>query len=225
MGEIKQGILTLDPRTKIILLLGVNIFIFTNNCLFAEIMVLFFLMILMALCGVYKTALKNTVIYISLLAAKYVILPFCPEIIVTSLNIVFVTFRKLLPCVSIGALFVQTTPIRLFMHALQKWHIPRNVIIPLAITIRYFPTLREEQQAISDAMKLREIHGLFQKMKYIYVPLMLSASSTADELSQAVTARGIDHPNKKTCVTPMRFQIPDYIVSLISGALIILAVL
>ena len=93
------------------------------------------------------------------------------------------------PLCNIGALLVQTTPIRLLMHAMQKWHLPQAVIIPLAITVRYFPTLHEEQQAISDAMKLRNVHGVFQKLEYIYVPLMLSASTTADELSQATNGQ------------------------------------
>lgn len=143
----------------------------------------------------------------------------------TSLNIVVITFRKLLPCVTLGALLVQTTPIRLLMHALQKWHLPQTVIIPLAITVRYFPTLHEEQQAISDAMKLRNVRGLVKKMEYIYVPLMLSASTTADELSQAITARGIDNPNTKTCAIPMRLHIQDYILLLIAFLLIVVAFL
>ena len=155
MGTIRKGILVLDPRTKILLLLGINIFVFTNSHVCAEMLVVAALVILLLLCGVYKTALKSTITYIVLLAIKYWILPFCPEIIMTSLNIVVITFRKLLPCVTLGALLVQTTPIRLLMHAMQKWHLPQAVIIPLAITVRYFPTLHEEQQAISDAMKLK----------------------------------------------------------------------
>ena len=150
-------------------------------------------------------------------------LPFCPEIIMTSLNIVVITFRKLLPCVTLGALLVQTTPIRLLMHAMQKWHLPQAVIIPLAITVRYFPTLHEEQQAISDAMKLRNVHGVFQKLEYIYVPLMLSASTTADELSQAITARGIDNPRPKTCAVSMRFHIQDYVLCFVAIVLVIIA--
>ena len=173
MGTIRKGILVLDPRTKILLLLGINIFVFTNSHVYAEMLVVAALVILLLLCGVYKTALKSTITYIVLLAIKCWILPFCPEIIMTSLNIVVITFRKLLPCVTLGALLVQTTPIRLLMHAMQKWHLPQAVIIPLAITVRYFPTLHEEQQAISDAMKLRNVHGVFQKLEYIYVPLML----------------------------------------------------
>ena len=92
------------------------------------------LVILLLLCGVYKTALKSTITYIVLLAIKCWILPFCPEIIMTSLNIVVITFRKLLPCVTLGALLVQTTPIRLLMHAMQKWHLPQAVIIPVSYT-------------------------------------------------------------------------------------------
>ena len=108
-------------------------------------------------------------------------------------------------------------------YARQKWHLPQAVIIPLAITVRYFPTLHEEQQAISDAMKLRNVHGVFQKLEYIYVPLMLSASTTADELSQAITARGIDNPRPKTCAVSMRFHIQDYVLCFVAIVLVIIA--
>ena len=87
----------------------------------------------------------------------------------------------------------------------------------------YFPTLHEEQQAISDAMKLRNVHGVFQKLEYIYVPLMLSASTTADELSQAITARGIDNPRPKTCAVSMRFHIQDYVLCFVAIVLVISA--
>ena len=137
MGTMKKGILVLDPRTKILLLLGINIYVFTNSYVWAEIIVMAALIILLLLCGVYKAALKSAVTYIALLAIKYFLLPFCPEIILTSLNIVVITFRKLLPCVTLATLLVQTTPIRLLMHALQRWHLPQTVIIPLAITVRY----------------------------------------------------------------------------------------
>ena len=223
MGTMKKGILVLDPRTKILLLLGINIYVFTNSYVWAEIIVMAALIILLLLCGVYKAALQRAVTYIALLAIKYFLLPFCPEIILTSLNIVVITFRKLLPCVTLATLLVQTTPIRLLMHALQRWHLPQTVIIPLAITVRYFPTLREEQQAISDAMKLRNVHGVFQKLEYIYVPLMLSASITADELSQAITARGIDNPRPKTCAVSMRFHIQDYVLCFVAIVLLIIA--
>ena len=39
MGTIRKGILVLDPRTKILLLLGINIFVFTNSHVCAEMLV------------------------------------------------------------------------------------------------------------------------------------------------------------------------------------------
>ena len=71
MGATKKGILVLDPRTKILLLLGINIYVFTNSYVVAEMIVMAALVVLLLLCGVYKTALKSTITYIVLLAIKY----------------------------------------------------------------------------------------------------------------------------------------------------------
>ena len=65
MGTMKKGILVLDPRTKILLLLGINIYVFTNSYVWAEIIVMAALIILLLLCGVYKAALKSAVTYSS----------------------------------------------------------------------------------------------------------------------------------------------------------------
>ena len=92
-------------------------------------------------------------------------------------------------------------------------------------TLVHKPALKEEWSAISDAMKLRNVKGILRKIEYVYVPLMLSASTTADELSQALTARGIDNPCPKTCAVSMRFDIQDYILCLISLVLAVIAVI
>ena len=215
-----KGILKLDPRTKIILLICVNILVFTNSHLEAEILIISFLILLLLLCGVYKAAGKILCLYWGLIAIQYWILPHSPRFLLNSLNILVITFRKLLPCVALGTLLLQTTPIRLLIQALQKWRLPQSVIIPLTITVRYFPTLRQEYQSIRDAMKLRSIRGPIQKLEFIFVPLILSASSAADELSQAITARGIDNPGKKSCYTKLRFRTADYLLCSLSALLV-----
>lgn len=65
--------------------------------------------------------------------------------------------------------------------------------------------------------------SILQKLEFIYVPLMLSASTTADELSQAITARGIDNPCAKTCAVPIRFHVQDYVLCLAAVILVIIA--
>lgn len=212
MGAIPKGVISLDPRTKMFLLVSVSIFIFTNTSYLAEALILVMLMLIAVGLGIPKTAVKGAMIYIILSAVKYGLLPILPTMIAANFNIVAVTFRKLLPCFLAGGILVQTTSIRLLMFTLQKLHVPQTLIIPLTVTIRYFPALSEERQAISDAMKMRDVKGLAKKLEYIYVPLMITASNTADELSQAITARGIDNPIPKTCAIEIRFGILDILV-------------
>lgn len=115
---------------------------------------------------------------------------------------------------------MQTTSIRLLMFTLQKLHIPQTLIIPLTITVRYFPALSEERQAISDAMKMRDVKGIAKKLEYVYVPLMITASNTADELSQAITARGIDNPVPKSCAIEIRLKSLDIFMMVASAGLL-----
>lgn len=222
MDYSKKGILVLDPRTKILLLIAVNAFIFTNHRLSFEAITVMGLLLLLNFSGLFRVAVRFFIIYITLLIINYVFLPISPRIITMSLNIVIVTMRKLLPCWILGKLLIETVPIRLLMYVLGNLHIPQTVIIPLTISIRYFPAIREEKQAISDTMKLRNVKGIFKKIEHIYVPIMISASNTADELSQAITARGIENPKQKTCVTSLRFKIQDYLLLLVSIVIIIL---
>jgi len=209
MGAIPKGIISLDPRTKMLLLIAVSVFIFTNTSYLAEASILIVLMMISVGLGIPKMALKGAIIYIALSAVKYGLLPILPAMIAANFNIVAVTFRKLLPCFLAGGILVQTTSIRLLMFTLQKLHIPQTLIIPLTITIRYFPALSEERHAISDAMKMRDVKGIAKKLEYVYVPLMITASNTADELSQAITARGIDNPVPKTCAIDLRLKSID----------------
>ena len=96
------------------------------------------------------------------------------------------------------------------MVALRKWHIPQGLIIPLSVTVRYFPALKEETGYIRDAMKLRNIHGV-QKIECLLVPTMISATTTAEELSAAAVTRGIENPAPKTSMIEMKFGVQDFL--------------
>ena len=105
-------------------------------------------------------------------------------------------------------ILVRTNSIRSIMYALKRIHLPESLIIPLAISIRYFPSLREERTLISDAIKIRGVTG-FKKIKLGVMPLIVTASNTADELAQAITVRGIENPARKTFVDNARCSIWD----------------
>lgn len=70
--------------------------------------------------------------------------------------------------------------------------------------------LKEEAGHIRDAMKLRNIHGA-KKIEYLLIPTMISATTTAEELSAAAVTRGIENPAPKTSMLEMKFSIWDFL--------------
>ena len=92
----------------------------------------------------------------------------------------------------------------------------------ISVTLRYFPAIREEVGYIRDAMKLRNIRGL-ARLEGTVVPLMVSATETADELSAAAVTRGIENPARKTSAISLRFSLLDLFGMLAGLALLILS--
>ena len=66
---------------------------------------------------------------------------------------------------------------------------------------------------------LEQIHGLEEKLECVYVPMLMGAAQTAEELSESATARGIEHPGKMSSWRPIGFHIQDVTVVLLFLAL------
>lgn len=222
VGE-KTKSMRLDPRTELLLLVIANIVAFTYSVPWIEFAVIGVLALLLICCGCGKTALKWLVFFGCLVIFQYYILPILPKIFVIMFSILTVYIRRLFPCLMIGALILKTTPVRFLIIALRKWRVPQSLIIPLSITLRYFPAIKEEHRHIRDAMKLRKIKGIEKKIECTVVPLLMSATGTADELSAAAITRGIENPVKKTCIIDLRFHVQDFICLVIGCVFIALA--
>lgn len=206
----KKRILKLDPRTKLLLLALANIVAFTQHSVCVEIAWVVALLLLIVFCGCVRSAVKLALAFGICLALQYFIFPNVPKILAGSFTIIVSYARKVFPCLIVGAMILQKTPVRELIVALRKWHIPQSLIIPLSVTLRYFPALKEETGHIRDAMKLRNIHGA-KKIEYLLIPTMISATTTAEELSAAAVTRGIENPAPKTSMLEMKFSIWDFL--------------
>ena len=119
------------------------------------------------------------------------------------------------PCIAGGAYIITTTSVSQFMAALERVGVTRNFSITLAVTLRFLPALGQDFRHIRDAMALRRIRGLEQKLECVYVPMLMGAAQTAEELSQSATARGIEHPGKRSSWRPIGFHLWDGAVMLL----------
>ncbi|HWQ72783.1 MAG TPA: energy-coupling factor transporter transmembrane component T [Desulfitobacteriaceae bacterium] len=216
-GISQKGLIHIDPRTKLLILLIGNISVFLMPSLKYEVMIALAIMIFGILCGVARFSLKMTVAYFILIIIQVAGTDYLPDV----LKFIIVTFaiyiRKLFPCVMLGGILITTTRVSEFMAAMNRLCIPKSVVIPLAVMLRYFPMISEEWGYIKDAMRMRDVSfslwGLIknpgQTMECVYVPLMMSASKIADELSAASVTRGIENPKPRTCLQQIRFRWVD----------------
>ena len=209
-GAGKKHTLRFDPRTELLLLVLANIVAFTQHSVWLEITWVVFLLLLIVACGCQKSAGKLAIAFGICLALQYYVFPNGPKILASSLIV--------------GTMVLQKTPVRELMVALRKWHIPQGLIIPLSVTVRYFPALKEETGYIRDAMKLRNIHGT-QKIECLLVPTMISATTTAEELSAAAVTRGIENPAPKTSMIEMKFGVQDFVCLAIGVAFCVVSIM
>ncbi len=213
MAEINKNgqIIPIDPRTALLLLLLVTIAVFSQHSFYVEIATLLVIFGLFLYGGLAESGLKFVLQFGFLLLLQYAIFPVAPKLFTDTFSILAAYARKVLPCAMMGAFLVKRIPMRYIVLAMRKWRFPQKLIIPLSVTIRYFPAIREEMGYIRDAMKLRRISGAARIEAYI-VPLMFSAANTAEELGAAAVTRGIENPAPKTSVIELRLCPRDYVL-------------
>lgn len=197
-----------DPRVGLALLLLANVIAFSAKPFWAECGWILLLALLMLEHRCYGAAVKWCAVFALTLGLQYAVLPASPKWVAASFSIFVNYARRMLPCLMVGVLMLRRTPLRYLIVGLRKLHLPQNLIIAISVTLRYFPAIREEVGHIRDAMKLRNIRGL-EKIECLVVPLMVSATGTAEELSAAAVTRGIENPVRKTSVVQLHASAAD----------------
>lgn len=217
------AVLHLDPRTKLYLLFVGNIALFLAPSILYEIALVFCVIALGILVGAKNFTLKMAAVY-----AGMVVLHFIGTNYLTgTLQVAIVTFtvflRKIFPCAMLGGILVSTTRVNEFMAAMNRIHMPKAMIIPMTVMLRYFPMVREDWGYIRDAMRMRDVAPTGKSLllhpartvECIYVPMMMSALKVADELSAAAVTRGLENPKPRTCLQEIHFHVADVVCAIL----------
>lgn len=212
---------SLDPRTKLFLLLASVLSAAMAPNLTYELGLVLLIAVFALSCGNPRTALMGTVVYVILYLLTNAVVNNAGDSVQAVLLAFFGLIHKVYPCGFIGGVIIGTTKISEFLSAMNKLHAPKSFTIPFAIMLRYIPTIREDWHFIKDAMRLRDvspnIKGLLRRpamtLECVYVPLIMAASKAADELSIASLTRGIENPMARTCYTEIRFRITDVLAA------------
>ena len=216
----------LDPRTKLFLiLLCVLSAVFAPNLYFQFVLVTF-IGLLAAVNGKWRYALRGIFAYA--LICTFTV--WCMGVLTGTWRTMFVAFlglvHKVYACGMLAGLVISTTKVGEFLSAMAHLHIPKKLTIPIAVMLRYLPTIREDWRFIKDAMRLRDVSPTLwgflkapaMTVNCIYVPLLTAASKAADELSIASVTRGIENPKPRTCLVSIRMQTGDILTLILFAA-------
>ncbi|NCC16605.1 MAG: energy-coupling factor transporter transmembrane protein EcfT [Clostridia bacterium] len=167
--------------------------------------------------GKYKHAIAGMVCYAVILVGSQYILQSLSGVWQAMFAAFLGLAYKVYPCGMMLGVMIGSTKISEFMVSLYRLHIPKSIGIPFAVMMRYVPVIFEDWQYIKDVMKMRgispSIKGLITNpsmtVECVKVPFMMAASITADGLSIASVARGIENPNPRSSLTEIGFCIQD----------------
>ncbi|WP_419820769.1 energy-coupling factor transporter transmembrane component T [Anoxybacterium hadale] len=189
--------IALDPRTKLFLLVVVILSAAMAPSLSYELC----LVMLIAVVGICLGRIRCSVITAAVYGIFYGLTVLMLNTADGNLRTTLIAFlglvHKVYPCGMMAGIIIYTTKVTEFMAAMNRIHVPKKLVIPLAVMLRYLPVVREDWRFIKDAMRLRDVSptlvGLIihpaMTLECVYVPLMMSASKTADELSIAAVTR------------------------------------
>ena len=205
----------LDPRTKLLLLLIVNIVMMGGGIDGKAIIVrpviasIPFLLLLAE--KKRKPALIYLLVYALAAFGEIYLVPHTTGILNLLAVIASGLITRFIPCLVMGYYVVTTTMVSEFVASMERMHVTPKIVIPLSVMFRFFPTVIEEAGSISDSMRMRGIAGSavwknpVAALEYRVVPLMACVVKIGEELSAAALTRGLGSPVKRTNICRIGF--------------------
>ncbi len=209
----------LDPRTKLLLLVLINVATFSSiPNLFLYSLVLL-AAILLTLYGKFKWLLQIAMVFATIIVINHIVFLF-PNILKSIWAAFSVAFFVFYPLMLYGALLILTTRVSELGVAMEKLKAPTAVKVSVLVMFRFIPTIARETKSISNAMKLRGLSfGLIslvtkplKTIECMYVPLLYSLIKTGDELTVASLTRGLGLYKQRSYARDIGFSLFDVIV-------------
>lgn len=226
-GRIASGSL-LDPRSKLAVFIAACFSAFSGLTHPQEFALLALCMAATLLCREWKRAFFTCLTFALMLLCDMFLVPRLSGIPQNIVMLLCHMCRFILPLLTAFYLLTHTSKIGEYISAFTRMHLPNEVIIPLAVMLRFVPTVQEEWQTVNQALRLRGmaltwknvLRRPLQLMEYMLVPFLLQCSVLVDEMSAAVMARGFDRSIPRSSYAEVRMKILDWCLMIVSVGLL-----
>ena len=216
----------IDPRIALLVLLPLNVEVTLYPHLGYQVASMGVVLLLMLACRHFASALKWAVAY-----ASVFVLAHLPGMTgwgwLSSPASMFLMFQRVFPVAAFAALCLATTHSGELACALQKMGFPSRLVVSLCVALRFVPTLAREFRAVGEAMRVRGMASSplavaahpARTVERLMVPVIGRVGIIADELGNAVVARGADTARRRSSYYVLRVQAADVLLLVVEYAL------
>lgn len=211
----------IDVRYQFLLLIVISVTSFSAKDIVYGSLVFAIVCLLTFLLGQGVKTLKFIAVYAGLIL--FILLANDMPVFLRSMILMIVLCARMcMPVMLFGQVFLKTTKVSEMVTGLYAMHIPRSFTITFAVAMRFFPTAQEEIAFVRDAMALRGIEispqNIVKRPSLVFeglmVPLLVRASTVAEELSAASITRGLDNPSPRTAFTRLHITWKDTLITM-----------
>lgn len=222
--------ISLDPRTKLLALLVVNILAYGRGSLLAPGLAFVLVAVLLATVMTWPNWLKFVVGVPAIVAFGIYAPIYVQNHVVLFFGMIGYWTGRFAVSIAMAYYVIKTTKVSEFVAAMRALKIPQVIVVPMTVMLRFIPTVFHELKAIVDAMRLRGVAGSGWSMmvhplrtaEFIVVPLLATTTRISDDLAASGMLRGLARTGAGTSVVPIAFRPAD---ALVVGALIALVVI
>lgn len=209
--------LVLDPRTKLLLLVTMAVFVLgglggvqmENFRLALSVVPVFFLLFSMKWKAAFVFTFLFSIFYLMQIFLIPVTSGFVNFLVIAMTGIV----TRFMPSIAMAYFVMSTTTVSEFVAAMERMHLSEKIVIPMSVIFRFFPTVGEEFTAINDAMRMRGVRfgggKVTAMLEYRLIPMMICSVKIGEELSASALTRGLGAPVKRTNICRIGFRFPD----------------
>jgi energy-coupling factor transport system permease protein len=219
--------LRLDPRTKLLLMLTISIFVLgglgSGGVMLWVRPALSAVPLALLLCSRrFGAAAFYMIMYSGCYFGQELLAANISGTLSFLLLLVCGVFCRFLPGFMAAYHLIRTTTVSEFVAAMHRLRVTDKIVIPMSVIFRFVPTVAEESKSIRNAMRMRGVRfggGKLGKMpEYRLIPLMTCSVKIGEELSAAALTRGLGGPVKRTNVCQIGLRAPDLIIIALCAA-------
>lgn len=214
-----------DVRTRLFTVVVVVVLVLSWATVFVQAAALALLAMLLVLQRAWRIAVGFLAGWLAVMALSAWVLPVVPAGGVV-MTVVLYTIPYLIAG-GYGYYLLRSTSPSEIVGGLTRMRLPRVVVIPFAVMLRFFGTIREDVVAIGEAMRLRGLVGPasavlhpLRTVEYLIIPLLSRSVRSGEDLAASAMCRGLGAPTRPTTTTPLGFGPADAVLALVVVAVV-----